>query len=103
MTGKRAAAALMQFDLDLAAEVATLDAQDCALSWDEAESFARHAFGLWTLSLAAAAAGVTEEMTIAALMYNHLRVGTNLVCQGVAKSACRKGASNVSRQKRSAA
>jgi hypothetical protein len=87
MSGKRAAAALLQFDSDLAAEIAALNAQDWPLLHEEAVAFARRAYALWTVSLVSAAAGVTEEVTVAALMYYHMRCGSTCVCQGIAKRA----------------
>lgn len=42
--------------------------------------------GTWTLTLAAASAGVTEEQVIAALLYREpLRIGSTVVCRGEAR------------------
>ncbi|MBR8114450.1 hypothetical protein KDX10_32935 [Burkholderia cenocepacia] len=92
MSGKRAAAALMQCDVDLAERIRSIEEKrsiTAFVSHAEYEQLARELFGLWTVSMAAAAAGVTEEQTVAALLQWHTHAGSSLVCQGIARSASR--------------
>ncbi|MFC3468838.1 hypothetical protein ACFOHT_03050 [Massilia oculi] len=81
MSAKIAAAALIQFDVDAAAMLPT--------SGEVLDDVGAIALGkalrrTWTLSLAAAAAGVSEQQVVAAVLQHHTRCGTSLVCQGYA-------------------
>lgn len=84
MSAKSAAAALIEFDVDAAA---LLPAAGEYLDWDGAIALGKALRGTWTLSLAAAAAGVSEQQVVAAVLQHHTRCGTSLVCQGHAKNA----------------
>jgi hypothetical protein len=84
MSAKSAAAALIQFDVDAAA---LLPSSDEMLDDEGAIALGKALRGTWTLSLAAAAAGVSEQQVVAAILQHHTRCGTSLVCQGYAKSA----------------
>ena len=83
MSAKNAAAALLQFDIDVAEK---LPAKDQFLDYESAISLGKAIRGTWTLSLAAAAGGVTEQQVMAALLQHHTRCGSSLVCQGYAKT-----------------
>lgn len=81
MSAKIAAAALIQFDVDAAAMLPT--------SGEVLDDVGAIALGkalrrTWTLSLAAAAAGVSEQQVVAAVLQHQTRCGTSLVCQGYA-------------------
>ena len=90
MTAKAAALALVTFDTDLACEVSYLNTGD--YWWIEGgarerqEAVLKYCAGTWTLSLAAASAGVTETQVLVALAKNHLHCGTQVVCEGVVKN-----------------
>jgi hypothetical protein len=81
MTAKAAAAALVEFDADLRARVDALNARG-DYWWiepgarEDQEDVIRQCAGTWTLSLAAASAGVTEVQVLTALARFHLRLGT---------------------------
>jgi hypothetical protein len=82
MSAKSAAAALIEFDLDAAAQ---LSAAGEYLNQDSAIALGKALRGTWTLSMAAAAGGVSEQQAFAAVLQYHTRCGTSLVCQGVAE------------------
>ncbi|WP_321940020.1 hypothetical protein [Paraburkholderia sp. J8-2] len=87
MSAKRAAAALVEFDSDTRAEVEAL----AGLEWDQSES-ARLAVILdasatWTLSLAAAAAGVDEAAVLVALARDHLGYRTQMQAAAAVRRA----------------
>lgn len=84
MSAKSAAAALIEFDVDAAA---LLPPADEFLNHEGAVALGKILRGTWTLSVAAAAAGVTEQQVVAAVLQHHTRCGTALVCQGYAKNA----------------
>jgi hypothetical protein len=85
VSGRRAAAAVIQFDCDLGNEVIGLTEKTGRASEEDAVAFAERALGLWTVSLAAAAAGVTEESTIVAMLSEHLMVSPLGACQKIVK------------------
>jgi hypothetical protein len=84
MSARRAAAALIEFDVSAAA---LLPPTGERLDEEGAIVLGRALRGTWTLSLAAAAAGVTEQQVVAAVLQHHTSCGTSLVCQGYAKTA----------------
>lgn len=83
MSAKRAANALFSLDLEIAEK--WKDSHDHVLNHDEATELVIYLRGLWTVTLAAESAGVSEGQVIAAVLHNHFRVGTLMVCQGYAE------------------
>ena len=84
MSAKSAAAALLRHDVELAAFAAQFRP-----GWQQGKREAVEAYvqenvmNTWTLTLAAEAAGVTEEQVVAALLYlEPLRTGSTCVCRG---------------------
>lgn len=86
MSAKSAAAALLKNDTELAAFAATLRPGWQAGKREAVNAYLReNVMNTWTLTLAADAAGCTEEQAIAALLYMEpLRMGTTCVCRGEA-------------------
>lgn len=87
MSAARAAAALLAHDTALAVFAASLP---CGYAGQKREIVIDHVrenvLNSWTLTLAAHAAGVTEEQVVAALFYAEpLRFGSTLVCRGEAR------------------
>ncbi|SEU40491.1 hypothetical protein SAMN03159335_06323 [Burkholderia cepacia] len=78
MSATKAAAALVQFDLATRELIEqTFDGREhFAVPYEEKFSVIRAIAGTWTLSLAAASAGVTEEAVLVALVRDHLHCGT---------------------------
>lgn len=89
MSAKKAAEALFQFDQSLRTYVEVMFANRAhhAASWEEKVDCLRAAKGTWTLSLAAGAAGVSEEAVLTALAQHHLHCGTLLCAKGAVHQA----------------
>jgi hypothetical protein len=86
MSAKSAAQALLKNDTELAAFAAQF-----RNGWEQGKTRAVEEYirdnvmNTWTLTLAAEAAGVTEQQVIAALLFlDPLRTGSNCVCRGQA-------------------
>jgi hypothetical protein len=91
MSAKRAADALVEFDADLKARVEEINSRGDywwidAANGADAEAIIKDTAGTWTLSLAAAAAGVTEESALVALYRNYLHGGTQVAASGRVRS-----------------
>lgn len=85
MSGRRAAEALLELDTELAVRVAELpQAYDYGKREQALQIVRECVLGTWTLTLAARAAGVTEEVVVSALLYR-LHIGSTVVCQGEAR------------------
>jgi hypothetical protein len=85
MSGKRAAEALLELDTELAASVAELSQGYSFNKRDQVLQIVRECvLGTWTLTLAARAAGVAEEVVVSALLHK-LRIGSTCICRGEAK------------------
>lgn len=86
MSAKSAAAALLKHDTELAAFASTLDPVWVANRCEVVRSYIReNVMNTWTLTLAADAAGCTEEQVVAALVYMEpFRLGSTCVCRGEA-------------------
>ena len=69
------------------AYAALLPTNDAYLDSKGAATLAEALRGTWTLSMAAAAAGVSEQQVVAAVLQHHTRCGTAVVCQRYAKAA----------------
>jgi hypothetical protein len=89
MSARLAAAALVTYDADIADAVRKIHEEQGGkrATWSAAESFAAYLRGCWTLSLAAHAAGTTEEKVVAALLLYFVCAGTSTVCRGIARRA----------------
>lgn len=90
MSGVRAARALLALDASLAecVELLTARVRPSSLEWRPAvlALVRERVMGTWTLTLAAEAAGATEQQVVAALLYlEPLRIGSNCVCRGEAE------------------
>lgn len=91
MSAKSAAAALAEYDIDLKNRIEEINAR-CDYWWinaehsKDAEQIIRDTAGTWTLSLAAASAGVSEEMVLVALYRFHLKGGTQVAAAGRVRS-----------------
>lgn len=88
MSASAAAAALIQHDADIAAQVVRFDRTDDENRYrlsrrDEGVAILESALGTWTLALAAAAANVSELQVLTAMAYQ-LNLGTLPVCRGIA-------------------
>lgn len=90
MSGRRAAKALMDFDIQIYQAVKPNQETQRMTTSEAVEFLKKNVVGTYTLSLVAAAAGVSEEVVIAALVHDYMLVGTTVVCQGIAKNALRK-------------
>lgn len=90
MSAKIAAAALVRHDPDIAERLKAFAQRRkvnvFSVRHHEYEDFAAYLYGRWTVSLAAEAAGVTEEQVIWAVLTYHARAGTSIVCRGIAKT-----------------
>ncbi|MHA6848913.1 hypothetical protein [Ralstonia syzygii] len=87
MTAKKAAEALLMYDADVTEryrEVMRRDERSDIKNagYEEWKEFAFYLKGLWTLSMVAHAAGVTEEQVVAALLKEY---GTVSVARGITK------------------
>jgi hypothetical protein len=91
MSAKKAAAALAYLDTDIAEQLEvfrTLDLEaPASIGRADYVAFARHLWGLWTVTLAAESASVSEEQVITALLAYHTRAGSSNVCRDIAKDA----------------
>jgi hypothetical protein len=87
MSAVRAARALLWHDADLAAFAASIPAPHSPRHREIVTYYVRnYVMNTWTLTLAAEAAGETEEQVIAALLHlEPLRIGTTCICRGEAK------------------
>lgn len=87
MSAKIAAAALVEFDADLRERVEEINSRG-DYWWininhqTDAAKIIKDTAGTWTLSLAAAAAGVSERMVLSALYRFHLKGGTQAAASG---------------------
>lgn len=91
MSAKSAAAALAEFDMELKARIDEINSRGDYWWINEdhskdAMAIIKDASGTWTLSLAAAAAGVSEEMVLVALYRFHLHGGTQAAASGRVRS-----------------
>jgi hypothetical protein len=91
MSAKQAAAALVEFDTELKARVEEVNARGSywwidAANEADVKAIIKDTAGTWTLSLAAAAAGVTEEAVLVAMYRNHLHGGTQVAALGRVRS-----------------
>lgn len=88
MSAKKAAAALVEFDCEIAEAIRNSGNEFGRTSSIDAEKFAReHLLGTWTLAMVAAAVGASEEQVVAAVLYYQMQVGSTCVCAGVARCA----------------
>lgn len=88
MSGRMAANALLFHDQDVNAKLADLNARGpLDVRREEWVDFARYLYGLWTFSLAAAAAGVTEDQVAAAMLTWFSKAGSSAVCRDIVKDA----------------
>lgn len=86
MSAKTAADALMSHDVDFANSVRNLPA-DVNAQGPAAAALVRETAGTWTLTLAAAAAGVEENQVLAALVQNYIRPSTAPAARGFVEAA----------------
>lgn len=91
MSAKRAGDALVEFDTDLKSRVEEINSRGNywwidAANRADANAIIKDTAGTWTLSLAAAAAGVTEEAALVALYRNYLHGGTQVAAAGMVRS-----------------
>lgn len=86
MSAQRAAAALLEHDVQLA-YLARQRPDFYSSVWGNLvnESLQEYVAGTWTLTLAAASAGATEEQVLAAL-FQQLGTGSSAVCRSKAKA-----------------
>lgn len=90
MSAKRAAEALVQFDTTLRESIEKLDSLG-DYWWiteegiEAAAAVIREVSATWTLSLAAASAGVTEVQVLCALGQRHLHMGTQVAAGGMVR------------------
>ena len=89
MSATRAAAALMKFDLSTRELIEqTFEGREhFAVPYQEKEDVIRTVTGTWTLSLAAASAGVTEEAVLVAIARDYLHCGTILASKSAVYAA----------------
>ncbi len=89
MSAKSAADALMAYDTTLAEQVTRLfeDHASHSVSYEEKARLIRDVAGTWTLSLAAASAGVDEEQVLVALARHYLHGGTQMAASGFVSAA----------------
>jgi len=82
-----AAAALVRHDTDVAARLDELNGRaPYQVRHEEWVEFGQYLGGFWTFSLAAEAAGVTEQQLCTAILSWFGKAGTSVVCQGIAKA-----------------
>ena len=91
MSGKAAAAALAEYDVELKARIEEIHSRGDYWWIDpqhskDAEQIIKDTAGTWTLSLAAGAAGVSEEIVLTALYRFHLKGGTQVAAAGRVRS-----------------
>jgi predicted Abi (CAAX) family protease len=88
MSGKMAASALLNNDQDVNARLAALNERAplgvTRVDWVE---FVRYLNGLWTLTLAADAASVSEEQVTAAMLTWFSKAGSSATCRDIVKEA----------------
>ncbi len=89
MSAKIAADALMNHDADLVNSVRNLPV-DTNARGPAAAALVREVAGSWTLTLAAAAAGVEESAVLAALVQNHIRPCTAPASRSFVQAALTK-------------
>lgn len=83
MSAKRAAAALLDFDLETANKITELNKSQKEQNIapikiaHEAVDYLR---GIYTLSMCASAAGVSEDAVIVVILFDWLRLGTRAQC-----------------------
>ena len=80
-----AAAALMTFDTTLMEQVQKLyegHQYHISVRLEDKAALIREVAGTWTLSLAASAAGVSEQQVLAALARDYLNAGTPMAASG---------------------
>jgi hypothetical protein len=88
MSGKIAASALLTHDLDVNAKLSELNERGpLEVPREEWVEFVRYLRGLWTLTLAADAGGVSEEQVATAMLTWFTRAGSSVACRGIAKEA----------------
>ncbi|SER38078.1 hypothetical protein [Giesbergeria anulus] len=86
MSAKKAAMALLNNDVELAAFAKSLEAPSWENSKEVIEYLQENVMNTWTLTLVADATGFTEEQIIAALLHtDQLKVGSTCICKGIAK------------------
>jgi hypothetical protein len=86
MSARLAALALVTYDLDVAEAVRVAKEHiGNGTTWVAVEELARYLKGCWTLSLAATAAGSSEERVVAAVLMNFANAGTAAVCRRIAR------------------
>jgi hypothetical protein len=90
VSAARAARALLELDTELAARIASEGSTLNNNYWGHREVVLKIVrecvLGTWTLTLAARAAGMSEQQVVAALLYlEPLRIGSTVVCQGEAQ------------------
>jgi hypothetical protein len=87
MSATQAAQALLAHDVEVYQFAKSLGAGYDPQKREKVRSFLEgYLLGTWTLTLAAAAAGVTEEQVVAALLHQEpLRFGTTVVCRDEAR------------------
>lgn len=83
MSAKKAAASLIANDPFITARAMAFETMSFSERDSEGENLLKDVMGTWTLTLAADAAGVTEEQVIGAIAYQ-LRLGSTLVARGIA-------------------
>lgn len=87
MSARLAASALVTYDADVAEAIRNARVGGESPTWNAAEELAGYLRGCWTLSLAAAAAGTSEEKVVAAVLLYFVGAGTSAVCRSIARRA----------------
>lgn len=85
MSAKAAADALVAYDATLGKQIADLydgHKHHSTVPKSDKAQLVRDVAGTWTLSLAASAAGVSEQQALVALARHHLHCGTPLAAEG---------------------
>lgn len=90
MSAKTAADALMAFDTTLTEQVQKLyegHQYHASVRDEDKAALIREVAGTWTLSLAASAAGVSEQQVLIALARGYLHAGTQMAASGFVSAA----------------